>query len=84
MDADCSFPPVILAGTRRQTSLEITRLQWLAVDLEDGEAAAAAVQPVASVDADGSVLAKLRRWRELRKVAIAQEIERLQRLQEIQ
>ena len=59
------------------------RLELLADALTAGDAAAAAVVPVASVDPDGSVLQRLKVWRELRKTAISQEIKRLQQLQEL-
>lgn len=59
------------------------RLELLAEELAAGDAAAAAVQPVTSVDPDGSVLERLRFWRQLRKAAIAQEIQRLQQAQQL-
>lgn len=59
------------------------RLQQLAQDLVAGDAAAAAVQPVPS-DPQGDLLQQLRLWRELRKAAIDQEIQRLQPQQQQQ
>lgn len=76
-----TIPSVTLAaGSPSETALEIKRLISLAEDLAVGDAAAAAVQPVESADPDGSVLKKLQLWRQLRKGAIAQEIQRLQKL----
>jgi hypothetical protein len=73
----------LAAGSPSERALEIKRLTLLAEELAEGDAAAAAVQPVQSVDPDGSVLKKLKFWRQLRKSAIAQEIQRLQKLQKL-
>jgi hypothetical protein len=61
----------------------VLRLQQLAQDLTAGDAAAATVQPVPS-DPQGALLQQLRLWRELRKAAIDQEIQRLQQQQQKQ